>query len=337
MSTLAQISQRIKNDVGSRLPETRKLLRNSLSNILIESFSGAFLTLYRQLDIVARDSLVITAKADKLNQFGSIWGVSRLPATKASGLMDLIGEGNGSITSADAFIDDANVAYVYDGAELSFSDAQVFNLTVVAKFSGSTEIPLEINHSSLFSALVPRTYLQGKDEESDESYRKRILARIHQVGAGGKASDYAKWLQAIPNVGKYLIQENEDGLGTIHVIFLDDNDLVPNQALIDLVDSTLQASRPMCVRLTVGTPVIKPIDVSLRLSPDSAVVRADTISSLTSAFQERSFYDRNFSLSWVGEAISSTIGEDSHVLLSPTEDIKLGKNDIITLGVVTFA
>lgn len=80
----------------------------------------------------------------------------------------------------------------------------------------------------------------------------------------------------------------------------------------------------------------KRIDFHIRIKPDNAATRAAVEAELRSYLFRDGYPEGALELSRINEAISVATGEYSHVLVAPAADISIAKNELATLGILSW-
>lgn len=93
----------------------------------------------------------------------------------------------------------------------------------------------------LQSATITEVSIVGEDEEDTETFRNRYFATVKAERFGGNESDYLDKIYTIAGVGGVKIYSANDynGGGTVLAVITDDENGVPTQTLIDLVQDTI--------------------------------------------------------------------------------------------------
>jgi uncharacterized phage protein gp47/JayE len=190
------------------------------------------------------------------------------------------------------------------------------------------------------AALVAAPGLtQGADAESDDALRLRLLARIRQPPMGGSASDYVAWALQVPGVTRAWVYPLENGVGTVTVRFVRDNDVdfIPDAGAVTAVQEYIDARRPVTAQVTVLAPTAAPLDLTIALTPDTAAVRAAVTGELQDLLRRDAKPGGTILISRIREAISVSAGETNHVLSAPTADVTHLAGEMPTLGTITWA
>lgn len=120
--------------------------------------------------------------------------------------------------------------------------------------------------------------IPARDEEDDDSLRKRIMSDSTFTQYGGNVADYIAALQEISDVGACQVYPTWNGGGTVKLVVLGNDHLIPSDTLIkkvqELIDPKDDKSNgygiaPIGHDVTVSapTPLTIKFDVTLDLEP----------------------------------------------------------------------
>lgn len=122
-----------------------------------------------------------------------------------------------------------------------------------------------------------------------------------------------------------------------------DPDPYPAGAALAEIQAHIDALRPVgMIGVEVFAPQPVPVDLELRVEPDTAQIRELVTSAIAdllfreggpSLGQEETFLP----LSRISEAISSAAGERSHEIVSPTTAPRVTRRELLTLGDITWS
>ena len=342
--TLSELIERVRGDIESRLPGADSRLRHSVLDVLGRAHAGSAAGLYGYLDHLARQLMPDTAEAEYLSRWASIWGVRRKSATAVQATASASGV-NGSIVPA--------------GTELQRGDGALYAVTADALIAGGTAVVSlaavtpgtggDVESGSVLTLtspvagvaaelIVSAVVTAGSDEEDDASLLARLLDRIQKPQLGGTANDYVQWALAQPGVTRAWAYSQWLGLGTVGLTFVMDgrDDILPLGPDVAAVQAALDLLRPVTAELTVFAPSARPVDVSLRLTPDTPAVRAAIALELADLFVREAIPGGTIYGSRISEAVSLAEGEFSHDVVLPAGDIAAGPGELLVFGAVTF-
>lgn len=343
--SLADLFARTKADLEARLG-LGPLLARSVLAVLARVLAGASHLLHGHLDWSSRQFLADTAEQRELERLASIYGLERKSAIAASGLVSFNGNDGAVIVAgtrmrrADSveFLTLADVTIAASSAEvqveasLGGTAGNTPPATPLALVSpvGNVRSPGLVDAAGLFGGL---------EEESDEDLRARLLARIRNPPMGGNAADYKAWTLAVPGVTRAWIYPRIVGAGTVGVTFVTDGapgGSIPTSDKVEEVRAAIAELRPVTAQVSVFAPVALPLDLSIHLVPDTAEIRAAVTASLEDLILREAEPGGTLLLSHIAEAISSSTGENDHVLTVPAADVVAPTGELVQLGAITW-
>nr|DAJ51219.1 MAG TPA: Baseplate J like protein [Caudoviricetes sp.] len=340
--TLKEIITRVTADIAGRL--TKAQTRRSNALVFGRTLAGVSHTLNGFTEYVAKQIFVDTADSEHLDRHASIFGITRKAASKASGSVTFSFSGD----AVDVPL--GTVVQSEEGAQYqvtSAPDSKSGTATVEALIAGSAgnldageTVTLVSPIEGVASEAAVLGIAGGADAESDEDLRSRVLSRQRETPHGGTRTDYVQWALSVPGVTRAWCYPLEDGAGTVTVRFVCDDlpDIVPTAEMVKKVQSYIDTVRPVTADVTVTAPTLKAVPIHIEtLTPDTADVRAAIEAELQSLFMSESEPGSGIYLSHIRAAISAASGEVDHDLVTPTENPTAGKNELLTLGDITWS
>ena len=161
--------------------------------------------LEQQAEQTTQDILPDQATTDALNRHGYVYGIERLPGTRATATATVTGPSTGTIT-------------IPAGTQMVYSDGTVYNVTstsvalsggtptgsinvraAVAGSTGTRAVADVLTFVSAPSGLnatgIVATETDGGNEESDEDYAARIISRMRERPGSGNRADWKAWVE----------------------------------------------------------------------------------------------------------------------------------------------
>lgn len=227
--TLEELRRQTQTDLQSALPGADALLRYSNLAILANILAGLSAGHYGYLDYIARQATPFTSTGEMLEGWAGLKGVTRKPATPATGTVTftgtvgttipvgtsvLRGDGYAFTTTAEATVQAtgraaAPIAAIVAGAAGNSGAGTAFSLA-----SGVAGIAA--------AGAAPAAITGGGQVETDDSLRSRMLLAYASPPQGGSASDYRQWALAVPGVTRAWVQAGGMGPSTIVLYFMMD-------------------------------------------------------------------------------------------------------------------
>jgi uncharacterized phage protein gp47/JayE len=356
--TLQEISDRIVNDIKSRVTGGVELLRNSMLSILARAYAGAIHLVYGFLNYIARQLFITTAEGQYLDIHANEYGLQRKDGSKAIGQATATG-GVGKIIPAGTKLssDSGNIYYVDE--EYTLDAAGTVTISFTAEEVGDD---YEDDGGVILSFTSPISYINNQvtvtsdgihsatDEETDDELRARTLAVKRQAPHGGSEFDYENWALEVDGVTRAWSIPEYMGYGTVGLAFaMDDEDSpVPNEAQKTIVEAYIDSHTDPITNAETGIPVaakpgffmipLKPLSVNfvVKLQPNNATVQAAVESRLSDLITTYGGPAETISISQMYEATASATGEIRSTITTPSDDVTAAVDELHVLGSVTF-
>lgn len=128
------------------------------------------------------------------------------------------------------------------------------------------------------------------------------------------------------------------GAGTVGIAFVMDQreDIIPEAGDIAAVQAAIEDLRPVTATPVVFAPTPAPIDIVLRVAPNTPAVQAAVTAELADFLARDAQPGGTIYRSRLSETISLAEGEFSHALELPDGDVTPPPGHIASLGTVTF-
>ena len=214
METLVSIRDKIIADIESEVGS--RIGRNALIRILVTAISGVLYSFLRAVNLLRTDLFLdTTTSSDIVDRWGTLFDITRSVANQATGTVRValregfedetivIPAGTSVIATRTGFVYSVDVDTTVDRNRTlvnlrSDGTGRQFNIT-------DLNAPLVL--SQLIQGLEPPVILTGDgftggtDDESDASFRSRILKVRSTRITGGSVADYKQWASAsVPNI-----------------------------------------------------------------------------------------------------------------------------------------
>jgi uncharacterized phage protein gp47/JayE len=331
--TLRQVRTMVRDDITSALSGAI-IVGNSVLRVISDTNAGLAHLVLRYIDWLARQLLPDTAEVEWLDRHGDIWLVNadgttgRKSATFAAGQVTMTG--NYGVVVPSGMVLSGNVGYetteqITLGVTATPVAVRATDGGVLGNMNQGDTINLLNAPAGIDSNTTVVVMEGGADQESDDLLRARVLFRIQNPPMGGDAADYVAWTTAVAGVTRAWSYPNEMGVGTITVRFMMDdlrssNNGYPLQQDIDAVAAYLDRKRPVAIKdRFIMAPISFPYTVMITgLDNDTPAVRASILAAIKDMEYRRILPGQTLFRSWVDEAISGAVGENSHELIFTT-------------------
>ena len=227
-ATLTELRRQAAEDINAALPGADALLRFSNLGILADVLAGMGSGHYGYLDWIARNSVPFTATAEYLEGWAALKGVTRKPATAASGDVRFPAAAGAMLPAGTTVTRSDGVTYVTT-AEVQAEGGEVI-APIIADAPGA------LGNTALGATLIlgagvsgvslngtaATALTGGADIEGDDELRSRMLAVYAAPPQGGARTDYVEWALGVPGVTRCWVVPSGMGPGTIVLLFMMD-------------------------------------------------------------------------------------------------------------------
>ena len=338
--TLSELKTRVQADMVSRLELVGGIMRRSVVGVLSTVFAGCSHVLHGHLDWVSRQVLTDTMDDDYLLREASIYGIKRKQAVKAIGNVRFLGEID-SIVPAGSILKRSD-GFLFTTKEDGFSQVKVE--AQETGLIGNSEPGITLSLVTPISGIQNNATVMddgisgGSDIESIESLRVRILFRKGEPPMGGAKHDYIAWALSVPGVSRAWCLPHVDGLGSVGVLFVRDEDnFIPSAEEVQTVQTFIESVRPVTassVYVSAPTPIT--VDFTLSVTPNTEAVQAAIKEEITAFIRREAEPGATLYLSRISESISASLSEYFHEIVLPVANITFEPDEIGVLGTVTF-
>lgn len=352
--TLQTLRDRIKGDLRTATG-VKSIIRRSFLDVISKAIAGVTHMLHGHIVYVSKQIFPDQADAEFLERHGAIYSIDRKAATFAKLNLTITGTDTTAIAAGQIWKRDDGILYEVETAGVITGG--VFEAVVVCQTEGSTGnldageiLTIQSPIAGVDSeAVVLSANVIGEDEETDESYRERIVARIQQPPSGGTANDFIAYAKEVAGVTRAWVTPGGMGEGTVVLYFVTDNTdpIIPSPAKILEVDENVQLQKPVTAETFTVAPIAKDLNIEVNISPNTVdvqeAIKAEIKDLLTREANVRgtvdgitATFDGKIEVSKIREAISIAAGEEDHVLISPTEDVVPSIGGLVVEGTYTF-
>ena len=293
------------------------------------------------------DELMPDTAVEQLERHADIWGVTRLPAVAAGGLVTFQGA-SGTAIPAGTELRTATGISVLTDALATVGGCGTVDVAVTAAEAGAAGSLAAATVLSLVSpisgllvqgATVTAAGLAdpaGADIEADAALRTRLLARIRNPPQGGSTSDYIAWARLTQGVERVAVVPGWVGAGSVGVVVAMTGAAVPDSGTLIAIAATIDPLRPVTAEVHVLPVVRVPINVTVYLTPDTAATRA-AVQAAADLFFAAVAIGEDVYFSRYSEAISSAGGEYAHSVVGIEDGrIAIDVDEIAVAGTYTW-
>ncbi len=247
-----------------------------------------------EIDKVAEKLDVENLFGDELETFVyQRTGVRKLPATKATGVLTVIG--NGAVTEGDLFETESGIQFEASETVAIISTANVEIQAVIAGPSGNvpaeqiTKMPITITGITSTTNEGPTS--DGFEEESDEALKIRYYERRRTPATSGNKAHYVNWAKEVPGIGSAKVFPLWAGDNTVKVVVINADKHPASSTLVDEVQEYIdpnssgqgEGQAPMGAYCTVESAIALDINVNVTITRDPAYTIEETETNISNA------------------------------------------------------
>lgn len=352
--SLAEASQAIRGAFRQHLPGTDTALKNNFVTVVTKVLAGMSQEFELRMGFVARQIFARTASMPFLILHGADVGIFRKPAAAASGFIEGVGEPNKVYPAGVRFVSGNNTYISTSPAQTSPVGVVFFAVTAEDRGSVTNRAAgglLTLSAPGLEPTLGNNFTVTaaglggGADIEDIEELRGRVLFRKANPPGAGKLSDYERIVRDVPGVLRAWAYRDGVTPSFLVVFFLFDGrpDRIPTEGDRIVVQAAVDEQRLIRVNdSVVEAPTPEPLNpIIANLMTDSADVRMRIAAAIDQVLYEKArpgvegdvFW---LSRSWISEAVSGVVGEDSHELRWPLDDLPYTAGRYPVAGTISF-
>lgn len=286
-----------------------------------------------------------TAQGVYLDRHGSMRGLKRLGATRSGGVlrfsvetapaMDItIQAGTVCMTAEEVRVQTTEDAVLKTGA--LFVDVHA---EAVEAGTGGNVVPGAVRFLTACPLAVtsetnPNAFTGGADEESDESFRLRILESYQRLPNGANTAWYETTAMNYPGVTAAKAIGREEGPGTVNVYVTGENGK-PDKELLEGLQAELQEKREIAVTVKVLAPTTKTVNVDVAVTPKEGADKEAVLESARQAiadFFSGRLLGRAVLLAELGNKLYDLEGVENYRFTAPKADLPANSKELPILG-----
>lgn len=350
-ASLRQIEERVEADIASNLGLS-VLPRRSVTRSHARAQAGAAHGLYGYLAWIAKQAVPITAEAELLESWASVWGMTRKPAAQALGEVEFTGTGAVTIPLGTVLQRSDGVRYTTDADAPLVSGSALATVTAaLGGADGNAIAGTKLGLVSPIGGIISEVTVQadavglglsgGTDPETDAQLLARLMQQVQTPPAGGADADWVAWALEVPGVTRAWCKPLWMGAGTVGLTFVLDGDpaLVPGSPKVAEMQAHLEdpTRRPVTAVPVAFAPTLKDLDPVIVLNPNTPAVQAAVTAAIEELLLREAAPGATLLISHLREAISTAAGELDHSLTSPTLNVSTLPNELLVLGTPAFS
>jgi uncharacterized phage protein gp47/JayE len=360
--TLSTLIDAVKADLFARFPGLEPQLANSFATNIAEVIAGSVNGLYGYLEWISRQQFPDTADQEFIERWASIYGLSRLAATKADGNVTFTGGIGSSVsTGAELTSADGTIYTVDTGFTLAAVSEDHAVTAQIGGSAGNLGATATLSFVSTPSGITSTATVAtggltgGTDRETDAELRARILQTISSPPMGGKAEDYDVWAKEATDVTRSWVRNTTTGAtygdtipaGEVWQWFVMDDTYqtdatygIPAAGDATDIETYIAPLAPVTAVYDAKIPTADTVDFSLTIVPDTPENQTAVQNEIRSAILANRIPGGTIYLSEFQEAMSRVPNLTNWTINSinavTPADVVVAAGVIHTIGTFTF-
>jgi uncharacterized phage protein gp47/JayE len=357
-------NQAIEDITTSGVPGLNGLLRSAVLSVLAWVIAGFTYSLYGFLDWIALQGVPFTAEDEYLYAWGALVRVFPKDSTPATGQAQFTGT-PGRVVLVGATLSRQDGTPYTSTADATVAGTGIVLVPIIAAVNGAatdctdgTPISLDTPPAGVNAGGFTVGPTQGgTDQETQDEFRTRVLARYAAPPQGGAEADYIEWATSVPGCTRAWINPQGYGAGSvvIYPMFDDANaatggfpigsdgaaseeDRAPTATGDQLaVAEYVWPLQPVTALVYIVAPVAAPVAVDIvGLQPNTADMQTAIVASINDMFLARAAVGGVTYPSDIYAAILATPGVVHFAVDNPTLPVTAPAGGLPVAGTVTF-
>lgn len=248
-------------------------------------------SLYVQAEWTRAQCFPQTAAGEYLDRHAALRGVTRREAERAQGVIrfyvdrarndDLaVDRGTVCMTAGQVRFETTEEGIIKAGELFVDVPARAVEAGESGNAAAGAVLTMAVAPTAVSACVNPEPFSGGRDRESDEGLRERVLESYARLANGANAAYYKQAALSFGSVAAVQVVPRSRGVGTVDVVATTQAGL-PDQELLDALQAHIQAMREIAVDVRVLAPEPVTVDVALTVEadpdsePEEAATRAE--------------------------------------------------------------
>lgn len=305
-------------------------------------------SLYVQADWTRRQCFPQTAVGENLERHAALRGLKRRPAAPAEGIIRFyldaarnddveVAESTVCMTAGELRFLTTEAGVIRAGELYADVPARAAVDGTAGNVAAGTILSMVVAPTAVSACINPQPFSGGRDEESDDSLRGRVMETYARLANGANAAYYRQAALAFDQVTAAQVLPRSRGIGTVDVVIATQTG-APEQELLDEVKDHIQAMREIAVDVEVLAPEVVPVDVELSVTAGEDADPDETATRVEDAVRgwftgER--LGKDVLLARLNALAFGQEGVENCTVLKPGADVTIGATQLPVLGTLT--
>lgn len=345
--TQAEIYQEMletfQTETGYDIQETGDLA------VRLHAAAAQILGLYHYGEYIYRQAFPQTAEEDNLDLHGQRRGIARLEARRATGTLEFsissglavplgISAGTVCLNGAGTAFETLEDCVILAGSTSVEVAAQAVETGPQGNAVAGSITVMQTPPDGVQAVTNPKGFGGGRDQETDEDYRKRILASYTGLNNGTNEAYYRELALSVDGIDGVSVVPRINGAGSVGLLVTADRGKVAQSAL-DELDELLEQRRELGIEVVVAEPENVAVAVTGSILPAagwSLVQAQNRVTAALNEYMEHLAMGKTLYLAALCHSAMETGAIDNIVFTRPVGDVVPTANQKLVLGPVTL-
>lgn len=276
MKTIEEIYQALVSLFGERTGLTAA--GDSDLAVRFYAVAAELYSLYVQAEWTREQCFPQTAAGEYLERHAALRGVTRRAADRAQGVIRFyvdrgrnddvkVNAGTVCMTAGQLRFETLEQGTISAGELYTDVPARAVEPGESGNAAAGTILTMAVAPTAVSSCVNPEAFSGGRDEESDEALRARVMETYARLANGANAAYYKQAALSFGDVVAAHVAPRSRGVGTVDVVAATQAG-IPEQTLLDEIKAYIQSMREIAVDVEVLAP--EPVTVNVELSVEAA-------------------------------------------------------------------
>lgn len=317
--------------------------------VRLRAAAAQIMSLYHYGDYVYRQAFPQTAQGESLDLHGQLRGVVRLAERQATGILRF---GISAALTVDLSIEAGTVCLTGEGVAFETLEEAVLTagetfVDVAAQavecggqgnvMAGSITL-MQTAPDGVETVTNPEAFNWGRDAETDESYRSRILEAYSGLSNGANIAYYRELALSVDGIDGVQVVPRINGAGTVGLLVASDSGTVSDEALEQL-EELLNDRRELGIEVVVSVPEEVDVTVVASILPAEGYTLAQAESAVAQAiagcFSGKQM-GKTLYLAALSHSAMDTGTIENIIFTQPTADVELNEDRQPVLASLTL-
>lgn len=301
----------------------------------------------KQADSILTKGFADTATGKDLDRIVSEVGITRKRATKSTGIVNVTGINGSKIVAGEKVSSDSINFMFLESKKIENNNVDILVECEIYGTDGNVPIGAIKYFPKTLQGLQTVTnkeaFVNGYDEEDDESLRERYYIKVRTPATSGNIYHYKQWCLETTGVGDCRIVPLWNGNGTVKCVIINSNKKGADETLINSVKDNIEANRPIGADVTVISANEIPINITFNLTIEQSYnidnIKLSIENTVIDYLKDIAFNKTYISLAKIGAYILDTDGVVDYTELkinNTADNIQIGNEYVAVLGQVTI-